>query len=46
MQTRRDARHWHADSFIAFLNDGFAVLADDPPDAATPSFATILSETS
>jgi peptidoglycan hydrolase-like protein with peptidoglycan-binding domain len=46
VQTRRDARHWHADSFIAFLNDSFAVLADDPPDAATPAFATILSETS
>jgi Putative peptidoglycan binding domain/Transglycosylase SLT domain len=45
VQTRRDARHWHADSFVAFLNDGFAVLADDPPGAATPSFATILSET-
>jgi Transglycosylase SLT domain len=46
VQTRRDARHWHADSFVAFLNDGFAVLAADPPDAGTPSFSTILSETS
>ncbi len=44
-QTRRDARHWHADAFVAFLNDGFAVLAADPPDAETPSFAAILSET-
>lgn len=43
VQTRRDARHWHADSFIAFLNDGFAVLADDPPDPATPSFSAVLS---
>jgi len=46
VQTRRDARHWHADSFIAFLNDGFAVLADNPPAAATPAFTTVLSETS
>jgi hypothetical protein len=42
-QTRRDARHWHADAFVAFLNDGFAVLAADPPDAETPSFAALLS---
>ena len=45
VQTRRDARHWHADSFVAFFNDGFAVLADDPPDAGTPSFSILLSET-
>jgi transglycosylase-like protein with SLT domain len=42
-QTRRDARHWHADAFVAFLNDGFAVLAADPPDAETPSFLHLLS---
>lgn len=45
VQTRRDARHWHADAFVAFFNDGVAVLADDPPDARTPSFAALLSET-
>ena len=45
VQTRRNANHWHADGFVAFLNDGFAVLADDPPDAGTPSFAAVLSET-
>jgi transglycosylase-like protein with SLT domain len=44
-QTRRDARHWHADAFVAFFNDAAAVLADDPPDGGTPSFATLLSET-
>lgn len=44
VQTRRDTSHWHADSFVAFLNDGFAVLADDPPDAGTPSFLVLLSE--
>jgi soluble lytic murein transglycosylase-like protein len=37
---------WHADGFVAFLNDGFAVLADDPPDAGNPSFAALLSEAS
>ena len=44
-QMRRDARHWHADAFLAFFNDGFAVLAADPPDAETPSFAAVLCET-
>ncbi|GAA0591382.1 hypothetical protein GCM10009416_32290 [Craurococcus roseus] len=44
-QTRRDARHWHADAFVAFFNDGVAVLADDPPDGDAPSFAALLSET-
>ncbi len=43
-QTRRDARHWHADAFVAFFNDGLAVLSDDPPDPRTPSFAALLSE--
>ena len=43
VQTRRNASHWHADGFVAFLNDGFAVLAADPPDAETPSFAALLS---
>ena len=43
-QTRRDARHWHADAFVAFFNDAAAVLADEPPDAATPSFTRLLSE--
>ena len=42
VQTRRNASHWHADSFVAFLNDGFAVLAADPPDAETPPFAALL----
>lgn len=44
VQTRRDARHWHADGFLAFLNDGFAVLAADPPDPATPALAPLLRE--
>ncbi len=44
-QTRRDARHWHADAFVAFLNDGFAVLAAEPPRAETPSFAALMSGT-
>ena len=43
VQTRRNASHWHADTFLAFLNDGFAVLAADPPDAGTPSFVALLS---
>lgn len=42
VQTRRDARHWHADSFVAFLNDAFAVLAEAPPEAGTPSFGALL----
>ncbi len=41
-QTRRDANHWHADAFCGFLGDALAVLAGDPPDAATPCFAALL----
>lgn len=44
VQTRRDALNWHADSFLAFLNDSFAVLAADPPDPATPAFGPLLRE--
>jgi soluble lytic murein transglycosylase-like protein len=42
VQTRRDAAHWHADSFCAFFNDALAVLADSPPEATTPSFSRLL----
>ncbi len=42
VQTQRDAGHWHADAFSAFFGDALAVLAQDPPDAATPSFAALL----
>jgi hypothetical protein len=42
VQTQRDAATWHADAFCAFFGDALAVLAQDPPDTATPSFVALL----
>jgi soluble lytic murein transglycosylase-like protein len=42
VQTKRDATSWHADAFCAFFGDALAVLAQDPPDAATPNWAALL----
>ena len=41
VQTRR-GDGWHADAFCGFLNDGFALFEAVPPDAATPSFFSLL----
>lgn len=41
VQTRR-GDGWHADAFCGFLNDGFALFDAVPPDAATPSFWSLL----
>ena len=41
VQTRR-GDGWHADAFCGFLNDGFEVLRAVPPEAATPSFVSLL----
>jgi soluble lytic murein transglycosylase-like protein len=44
VQTLRGG-HAHADAFVAFFNDCFAVFADgDAPVALTPSFWTLLKE--
>ncbi len=43
VQTRRDARHLHADAFCGFFNDALAVLAAAPPESATPSFIALLA---
>jgi hypothetical protein len=42
-QTLRDHGTAHADVFVEFFNDCFAVLAHDPPDTKTPSFRTLLN---
>lgn len=41
VQTKR-GDGWHADAFCGFFNDAFALFAAVPPDAATPSFFSIL----
>ncbi len=43
VQTKRDATSWHADAFCAFFGDALAVLAQDPPEPATPCFAALLA---
>ena len=45
VQTRRHegARAgYHADSFVAFLNDALVVLAEEPPARETPAFGELL----
>ncbi len=41
VQTKR-GDGWHADAFCGFFNDGFALFEAVPPDAATPSFFSLL----
>jgi hypothetical protein len=44
VQTDRGGGKFHADAWVEYFNDLFAVLAQDAPDPRTPSYWTLLNK--
>lgn len=44
VQTDRGGGTFHADAWVEYFNDVFAVLAQDAPDSLTPSYWTLLNK--
>lgn len=46
VQTDRGGGKFHADAFVEYFNDAFAVLSQQPPEDNTPSYWTLLNKQS